>query len=123
MVGRFETASPESLVLLVDGERRQLPASSVGEVRTRRQDAVWNGLIIGAAVGALAGLIPDYYDDCEECHDSLYLSFAVGAGVGVVIDLLRQERRLVYAAPSRTVSWAPVLRPGAAGVQFAVNFK
>jgi hypothetical protein len=53
------------------------------------RDAVWNGLLIGAGVGALLGLIPDHYDDCEECHDSLYASIAVGAGVGVLIDWLR----------------------------------
>jgi hypothetical protein len=46
-------------------------------------------LVIGAGVGALLGLIPDHYDDCEECHDSLYASIAVGAGVGVLIDWLR----------------------------------
>jgi hypothetical protein len=56
---------------------------------TRARDPVWNGLLIGAGVGALLGLIPDHYDDCEECHDSLYASIAVGAGIGLLIDLLR----------------------------------
>jgi hypothetical protein len=52
-------------------------------------DPVWNGLLIGAAIGGALGLIPDYYDDCEECHDSLYASIAVGAGVGLLVDALR----------------------------------
>ena len=58
-----------------------------------RRDPLWNGLLIGAAIGGALGLIPDYYDDCEECHDSLYASIAVGAGVGLLVDALRGQRR------------------------------
>jgi hypothetical protein len=55
------------------------------------RDSVLNGILIGAAVGGALGLIPDYFDDCEECHDSLYVSIAVGAGVGLLVDLLRNR--------------------------------
>jgi hypothetical protein len=55
----------------------------------KRRDSVLDGVPIGAGVGALAGLISDHYDDCEECHDSLYASIGVGAGVGLLIDALR----------------------------------
>ena len=58
-----------------------------------------DGLLIGAAGGALLGLIPDYYDDCEECHDTLFISVGIGAGLGVLIDALRTKSA---AAPSRT---------------------
>jgi len=57
-------------------------------------------VLIGAAAGAALGLIPDYYDDCEECHDSLYASTAVGEGVGLLIDALRVSRRVVYETPT-----------------------
>jgi len=50
---------------------------------------VIDGALIGAGVGALIGLIPDHYDDCEECHDSFYASIGVGAGVGLLVDVLR----------------------------------
>lgn len=50
-------------------------------------------MLIGAGVGAALGLIPDYYDDCEECHDSLYVSVAVGAGIGLLVDALRRDRQ------------------------------
>jgi hypothetical protein len=66
----------------------------------KRRDSVLNGVLIGAGVGALLGLIPDYYDDCEECHDSLYTSIAVGAGIGLVVDLLRSDAG--GPAPSRS---------------------
>jgi ElaB/YqjD/DUF883 family membrane-anchored ribosome-binding protein len=68
-----------------------LPAAAQGSTTSAR-DSVLNGVLIGAAVGAALGLIPDYYDDCEECHDSLYWSIAVGAGVGLVVDALRSRR-------------------------------
>lgn len=66
----------------------------------RRRDSVLNGVLIGAGVGALLGLIPDYYDDCEECHDSLYASIAVGAGIGLIVDLLRTDTRAVSQSRS-----------------------
>jgi hypothetical protein len=39
-------------------------------------------VLTGAGIGALAGTIPDYYDDCEECHDSLYVSTVVAPQSG-----------------------------------------
>jgi len=84
----------------------------------RRRDSVLNGMLIGAGVGALAGLIPDYYDDCEECHDALYASIAVGAGVGLVIDLLRTSRPLSPQSQPRGG-----LRMGVAASQRAVGVR
>jgi hypothetical protein len=71
---------------LLDGEREAADQS----VATRR-DSLLNGLLIGAAAGAALGLIPDYFDDCEECHDSLYASIAVGAGIGLLVDAFAPE--------------------------------
>jgi hypothetical protein len=76
---------------LLDGDahvRAQNPAPP-----TKPRDSVVNGVLIGAGIGTILGLIPDYYDDCEECHDSLYASIAVGAGIGLIIDLLRSDKR------------------------------
>ncbi len=63
--------------------------ASAPSIPARRHDSLLNGVLIGAAIGALAGLVPDYYDDCEECHDSLYIATAVGAGIGLLVDALR----------------------------------
>jgi hypothetical protein len=71
-----------------------------GPPGVKRRDSIVNGLLIGAGIGALLGLIPDYYDDCEECHDSLYASIAVGAGIGVIIDLLKNNAQTT--APMRS---------------------
>jgi hypothetical protein len=91
-------------------------AQSAAQVPKRR-DSVLNGVLIGAGIGALLGLIPDYYDDCEECHDSLYASIAVGAGIGLVVDLLRTDTHA--ASPARTAGF----RVGVAGSRRAVGVR
>lgn len=91
--------SDTALSLRVGRANEVFPIERVREVSVRRNDRVWNGLLIGAAAGALGGLIPDHLDDCEECHDSLYGSIAVGAGTGLLIDALIRAQTLVYRAP------------------------
>jgi hypothetical protein len=66
---------------LVEAPSGQSPAK-------KQRDSVLNGVLIGAGIGAVVGLIPDYYDDCGECHDPLYGSIVFGAGIGLLIDLL-----------------------------------
>ena len=68
----------------------QGPAS---QTTKRRNDSLLNGVLIGAGIGAVLGLIPDHYDDCDECHDSLYASIAVGGGIGLLVDALRTNRQ------------------------------
>jgi hypothetical protein len=79
----------------------QLSSDPAAPQPARGRDSVLNGILIGAAVGGLLGLIPDYYDDCEECHDSLYASIAVGAGIGLLIDLLRDGRQTPSPSQAR----------------------
>ena len=88
----------------------------------RSQDSVLNGVLIGAGVGGVLGLIPDYFDDCEECHDSLYASIAVGAGVGLLIDLLRRDNRPTDSAvPGVPVQLAITVR--SVGVLGAIRWR
>jgi hypothetical protein len=82
-----------------------------------KQDPLWDGLLIGAGVGALFGLIPDHYDDCEECHDSLYGSIAVGAGVGVLIDFLRRPKSSSAPMTRDRVRLTPTFGRGSVGLR------
>jgi hypothetical protein len=84
-VGRFDASLFE--------QSGSAPQTATAGRQSTSRDAVWDGLLIGAGVGAALGLIPDHYDDCSECHDSLYASVAVGAGVGLLVDLLRSGGR------------------------------
>ena len=53
--GEIVEIASSSLALLIDGNRRDLPESSVLRI-ARRGDPVWNGTATGAAVGAGVGL-------------------------------------------------------------------
>jgi hypothetical protein len=90
-----------------------------------KRDSVLNGVLIGAGIGALAGLIPDYYDDCEECHDSLYWSIAVGAGIGLVVDLLRNKPAAATSTvtPGKSVQVGAALAPGVVGLRGRVSWR
>jgi hypothetical protein len=90
--GPRDYARPEMHAQFALDERDAI-ARAQSTTQTTRRDSVLTGVLIGAGIGALLGLIPDYYDDCEECHDSLYASIAVGAGIGLIVDLLRSDTR------------------------------
>src|SRR4030095_15789725 len=75
---------------------------TVREVSVRHNDAIWNGLVTGLGIGALFGLVPDYLDDCEHCHDSLYYSAAIGMVAGIGIDLLFRSTQVLYRQPTST---------------------
>ena len=88
-----ESPLRRSIARAIESEQPATPQAG-----SRQHDSLLNGVLIGAAVGGLLGLIPDYYDDCEECHDSLYASIAVGAGVGLLVDALRGNRGPAHGA-------------------------
>lgn len=90
--------SNTALSLRVGRANEIFPIERIREVSVARNDRLWNGLLIGVAGGALGGLIPDHFDDCDECHDSLYGSIAVGAGAGLILDALIRKQTLVYRA-------------------------
>ena len=94
----------------------------VDQVGPKRHDSVLNGVLIGAAAGAALGLIPDYLDDCEECHDSLYASIAVGAGIGLLVDALRTSQRPVHPLVSRVPVHVGVARRGV-GIRAMIRWR
>src|SRR4030095_8042995 len=55
---RFDSVSGSSLRVMSSGKTiREIPGSSVTQITKRREDSVMNGLLIGLAVGAGAGLV------------------------------------------------------------------
>ncbi|HTU99704.1 MAG TPA: hypothetical protein VMF13_04145 [Luteitalea sp.] len=64
--------------------------AGAAQTRTRR-DPWWDGALLGAGIGMGLGLVGDYYDDCEECHDALYGSIVYGAGIGALVDFLWRD--------------------------------
>ena len=79
----------QSVASLRDSSLRDIDfQQAAGQQQPERRHDSLNGVLMGAGVGAL-WLDPQFYDDCEECHDSLYASIAVGAGIRLLIDALR----------------------------------
>jgi hypothetical protein len=72
----------------------------------RRKDSLWNGAILGAALGTIAGIAASYaLVECTDCAGfNVPLTFAVagggiGAGLGAGIDALHDRQA---AVPART---------------------
>ncbi len=97
----------------------------------RRKDSLWNGVIIGAGLGALVGTLVSFaVTDCSECAGfNVPLTFGVlgagaGAGIGAGIDAWRQKRSPLTIPPkgTRRLNVAPVLGKDVRGVVASIRF-
>jgi hypothetical protein len=106
--GEVVDVSASALVLDVNGMHRRMDQSSVQYVQ-RRGDSLWNGMLIGVAVGASAMLIPDpRYEPCTNDTRKLCANSQIGQRVlavgimgaaGAGLDALISRRHFVYLAP------------------------
>lgn len=127
--GKVQTLAPDALTLRGDGART-FASRDVSLIRHRRPDGVWNGALIGLAIGggiAAAGCIAE--QDYSDSFCPAYILFypAMGFGFGAAIDAMIPGKKLVaYRAPGGAaqsparLSIAPVITPRAKGV--AVSF-
>ena len=115
------TADPPSLVILIP-QRHTVPAETVAEIR--RRDALWNGALVGAGVGA--GLATwDYAIDPSEPGNGVVFAIAIGTGaaIGAGIDALTKGRLLYRTAPSTArVSLAPLVTRRTQGLLLTARF-
>ena len=86
--GRLMHISSDGLTLLVDGQERLIPSNSLGRVEKR--DSRWNGMLIGAASGALIGTMGAGASCSPNCGRDIpvaaLVNGAIGAGIGALID-------------------------------------
>ena len=120
VTGRIEKLSAGSIT--VDG--RIFTDAAIREIRL--PDGLWNGMLVGAAIGT--GLATwDYLIDPSEPDNALIFTVAVGVGtaIGAGIDALRTRGgRLVYASPRArpTVRVLPMLERNRQGAVVCVRF-
>ena len=129
-VERSVTLTPATSVVPVDAS--DLTASdNHAPAMQHRKDSLWNGVIIGAGLGALVGtLISFAVSDCSECSGfNVPLTFGVlgagaGAGIGAGIDAWRQTRSTVRIAPNATgrLTVSPVLGKDVKGIVATIRF-
>lgn len=109
--GTVVTVSPSALILEVDGVERRMEQQSVRQVQSYG-DSLWNGFLIGMAVGTSFALIGDpRYEPCPDnaqmrCGNPQVgqrtLGVGVMAGVGVGIDALIRGRHQVSLAAGQS---------------------
>lgn len=110
--GRIATLSDIALTMSVDGTRREFIAGDVQRIERRTRDSVRNGLLIGAAAGALVGFRVGKAADSPACPRS-GIECGQGAAIGTVggafwgavggwiADALIRKREIIYAAHDR----------------------
>jgi hypothetical protein len=129
--GRLVQASGTGLVLRGRAGNLQLAASDVQRIE-RPRDTLWNGVLIGAAVGFGAGALLAAIDDCSgpgigPCFSDTEGVFYVGgvmglmgSGIGAAVDAMVRRERVVFVGAqsgSTRATITPLLSWGRAGLQ------
>ena len=121
--GKLADVSPSSLVVFIP-EARTFAEGTVTEIRAT--DPVWNGALIGAAIGT--GLaVWDYLIDPSEPGNAAIFTVAIGLGtaLGAGIDaLVNRAGKAVYVSPRQTrrLRISPVLGKDRQGALVSVRF-
>ena len=108
--GKVVEVSASALVLDVKGVHQRVDQGSVRHVQ-RQGDSLWNGLLIGVAVGASAMLMADpTYERCTNDAEKLcphsqmgqrILAVGIMGAAGAGVDALISRRNDVYLAPDQ----------------------
>jgi hypothetical protein len=127
--GKIADVTPTSIFLDDGRRRRELEAPRIQLVE-RSRDRIWNGVLIGFAVGFSLGFVSVLADGCDPGQWCLFdgpsfaaavglLSGGIGAGVGAVTDAAIAPRRIVFARPLALPKTEGAL---VSGVSFRVRF-
>ena len=115
VTGVFGRVSDTAISLTVDGAEREIPFSEVRRVTRRGGDSLWNGVLIGAGVGALGGSL-------QGARMALTGAALYGA-LGAFIDSQKRGRVVVYSAPGRaSLRVVPMFVGGRRAIQVALLF-
>jgi len=106
--GSVTELNQTELVIASKSGTERIMAPRIQEVSRRHRDSLWNGLIIGAAAGALMGWAAIAANDCDydECGEAGVVpgGIVIGAALGTGLDLLLRERQVLYRAPQSQTS-------------------
>ena len=125
---RIVSVSGDTVATTTGGEIRRLPTTDVMRVRVRHSDPVINGALIGAGAAVASGLFlcrtMEPWENCRDDVGPIFRIGAIGAGVGVGIDLLIRGRRTLYesARGATRLRAAPIVARHARGLQVSLSF-
>ena len=125
--GRLRAAADEAIRVDIESGTRTIPAGDIRHIRWQRSDSLLNGLVIGAAVGAIPGIYFLAVDpnECTGMCPEEYGLIAVGGAVGALIDHFVVRTTTVYVATvfgRRTVGIAPSVARDGIAVRAAMRF-
>jgi hypothetical protein len=127
--GKLGSLTAHGLTIVSDGRPREWGDGDVSRIFQRKPDSLANGALWGLAGGAGAsGALAAIVCYGEGCDPLIAVSIAVyaglGAAVGVGIDSLIKESRMIYEQPSRSaaLTFAPILTHGKRGVMLMVKY-
>jgi hypothetical protein len=106
-----------SLVVSIDGARRDLAESHVRRIRQRLPDTLWNGALIGSAVsigtGAAIAIAVASGESLDVASVGIGLAFygGIGALVGMGVDAMVKGRKTIYEGDRPNASMDFAVRP------------
>ena len=109
-------------------EVRRLRSADITRVRARHSDPVINGALIGAGAAVASGLLlcrtMEPWENCRDDVGPMARIGALGAGIGIVVDVLIRGRRTIYETSPGTprVQAAPIVARHVRGVQVSISF-
>lgn len=133
--GRFEGVSGASLRLIADGARQEFLETQIREVRKRRPESRWDGVLIGLGIGVAAGVVNVHSvcNDASERGDCYSVGWAIvlplfaggGAGSGALIDFAVRKHDVVFTPQplaSHRFRLAPIVDKQRKGISFSLLF-
>ena len=104
--GAFQDSSPQDVALTTaDGSEQKVPKTDVQGIIVEKKDSVVDGLLLGAALGAGAGVLVGYGRRTFECRAGCSMQIGVtlftpiGALVGWLRDRRQHQTEVLYQAP------------------------
>jgi len=129
--GRVESFSAQTLTVSVKGVRRDFKESQVLEIRHRKPDKWWNGMLIGLGTGAGSLLVGSAIGCRGDCDSEWYATAAFGGGlygmgIGALVDFMIKKNETVFSrkSPSKisTLSVAPFSTKTKTGAKLSFRF-
>jgi len=126
---RFLNLTDSAITVFVDEAELVIEEKDVRQIVREQRGPLWNGALIGAAVGSISGLLlfGGFPDNRRDLVPLVAVPAALGAGIGLGIDALRKEHRTVYLNPGSTegtlrLEVLPLLSSNRKGVLLSVRW-
>ncbi len=130
---RLESISGSVLTARQGKSMLQFTAADIAQIRHRKPERWWDGMLIGAGVGAATGFVSGLTMCRNDSECAFYVTAVLvptlaggGAGVGAIVDSLIHKNETLYSRDSGSVlhrlNVAPLAGKSTAGVRVSLSF-